>query len=554
MEFRHARQCFGRGNAEHHYFPRRLNGTQLYGYYDEAYGTLTGPHSINAHSYNEYWQMATGNVEVIFDGTNHSAYQAKYNAGEYVENTSWNPCFTSNAEYEILFRGMLEWLRKIQEGHVLRKDTSLMSFSICDNRNICSCADCLYIVKDGYQGRDDNKIERLNAGAVGLNLHLANRACRDIVKYYEGRPASTKAEGYNEDDEFIGYGEPIYDEYPDLRLYTVLYDYTAPHELLFTDERYASIVPEDNLVMMWCVNPCNNHPMGSGGCNGKTNNLGWIAEDCHASIKAWGDAVRDLGTEMWYWSYPTTYNVQLAESPNLFNIWYDYKYLIEECGVTGIYYEGADRYYLTEDLKAHMHAAMTYSFQEEEDGTISCMSFEEFCDEMKEFLYVIYGDGNEELFRYIEMCHEAADVQDFCYINNCDYPGDMFSYEYMRDNYEEMRALVVSALEKANNDRQRTRCEYMLMGCDFIGLSACYDSWYENGTEETREIYAERYDYMYNAIKNSGMHIFHKDVVLMSDVPYTLEMSPMMSFFSGGCWNSEFGDGWGELVGNPSWN
>jgi hypothetical protein len=96
------------------YMARKNNGKQVSAYYDDKYGTQTGPHFINAHSYGYYWKMATGEVDVSFDGSNFAAYEAKYNAGFQQDEYKWNPCFTSDEVYGTLFRGLLETMRYMQ--------------------------------------------------------------------------------------------------------------------------------------------------------------------------------------------------------------------------------------------------------------------------------------------------------------------------------------------------------------------------------------------------------------------------------------------------------
>ncbi|MBQ7836667.1 MAG: dockerin type I repeat-containing protein, partial [Clostridia bacterium] len=182
-DFRYTGQNL-RSNKTGYYFMRGLNGTQIYSHTDMTYGTLTGPHMINAHSYGYYWKMATGEVDVIFNGTNRNDYAAKYDAGIQQKELEWNPCSTDDLEYATLFRGLLETMRYIQGWHTFRDETSSMSFSICDNPNyFCDCVDCRYISSSGV---DKARGERLNAGGAGLNIYLANRACRDVEAFYEG--------------------------------------------------------------------------------------------------------------------------------------------------------------------------------------------------------------------------------------------------------------------------------------------------------------------------------------------------------------------------------
>ncbi len=541
LEFRIAKQGFWR-NDQNHYFASRLNGSQ-HGDSSEALGTLTGPHWINAHSFGKYWQIATGQVYVDINGgvDTYGDYKAKENAGVVQNEATWNPCFTSDDVYDTLFRGLLEGIRYCQSwGHVFREDTSLMSFSICDNRTVCSCAECKFIMNS--TGSDRNYGKRLGCGEAGLNLYIANRACDDIKAYYEGRAAGTEANGLDSNGKVgYGYGQAIYDEYPTLRLYTILYDHSLPHENIMSDVKpdtknpygYEAIRPRDNLCIMFCGNPCNNHYMGAYECEGNWNILGLNGEEDAESFAAWGDITKLTGTTMWFWYYPVNYNTYVTDSPNVFNIWYDFKYVIEECNVTGIYYEGASKGYIFENLKSHLATRFMWSMVENEDGTISYMSYEEFLKEIEEYLQIHYGEGWAYVYEYICMQDEASNVnvagcQDrhanpvydengehmyavSCYINNCDYMGDMFSYDYIVENYEYMRELIVKAMALVDPEEDKQmyqRYEFLLMNVEMIGLSAVRKSWYlsADATAEQKATYMERYDWLFNFLVNETLY------------------------------------------------
>jgi len=558
LEFRYTRQTFGHSAADYHFFPRRLNGSQINGNQEEYRGTLTGPQIANAHSYDYYWRMATGKVDVYYDGTNGGQYGAKYDAGQQQDASTWNPCFTSDEQYATLFRGLLEAIRYHTSWKIFWEDTTSVSFSICDNRTVCPCIECKFIRNDGTQGRGGSKFDNLNCGEAGLNLYLANRACKDIQVYYEGRAASVKDNGEETETSMFGYGEAITDVYPGLQIYTILYDHTLPHEKLFSGEGYAekygygyeAIIPHENLIIMFCGNPCNNHYMGSGDCGDNVNILGLNGKEDADAFAAWGDVTKITGSQMWFWYYPVNYNTYLTDSPNILNIWYDFKYVVEECNVTGIFYEGGGAGYLFEYLKAHLATMLMWSFEKDEDGNTVFMSYDEFCDAMKEYLQIFYGDGYEYIYEYILMHDEAGDQSGICYVNNCDYPGDMFDYEYSRDNYEYMRELLAKALALAEGD-QIQRIERLIVSCDALGLSACHRSWYLEGTDETRALYEERYTWMYNYIKNHNLNVGLG--VNVQSVKLDFEKAPFVLYYGGGTWRSELDAEWKWTGSTPGW-
>ena len=81
---------------------------------------------------------------------------------------------------------------------------------------------------------------------------------------------------------------------------------------------------------------------------------------------------------MWYWYYGVTFYYYMGSLPCIYNIYYDYKYLYEECNVRGIYYEGGCPNYNYETLKAYMSVKMEW----EPD-----MSFEKYIEYMNCLLY-----------------------------------------------------------------------------------------------------------------------------------------------------------------------
>ena len=88
----------------------------------------------------------------------------------------------------------------------------------------------------------------------------------------------------------------------------------------------------------------------------------------------------------------------------------------------------------------------------------------------------------------------------------------MYNYKYIDEHYEEMRALLVTAKEKTSDDGQRSRLETMLVCFDFLGLTCVHHRYYKNtDNEELRQLYRERYDHMYEYIRDNNMVIFSND-------------------------------------------
>ena len=472
LEMRMVQQSFGSDTAEEYFFPRKLNSSTLWAYTDVRHGTLTGVHYIFSHSFGYQWQMYSGPAAP--EGTVNPLTYRFENGDTSRNGLTWNPCFTDDEIYEQLFEGLVLICRMLFEewDNHYNKDTSTMAFSANDTDGLldtfCKCADCSAIYATD--------------GVAGASVYIANRAAVDIQEYYPG-----------------------------MRIECGAYDHTIPQ----------TIFPNENIIFFFWGNGCNNHFLGSGACGDNVSYLGRNNTYDEQALKAWGDICEQTGAQLWFYYHPVTYHYLLTPCPNIINIYYDFQYLINDCNVTGIFYEGGGAMYNFEELKAYLASRILYDPD---------MPEEEFFGHMKEYLYMQYGNGYEELYQYILMQNEAGDRAG-CFNNNYDRPRQMYDFAYIDEHYEEMRALLVTALEKANTDAQRERIETLITCCDFLGLSCVHHRYYKNGTEETKALYMERYDAMYNYIKDNDMQIFSDPSVykLPGSISYTED--PMFQFY-----------------------
>ncbi len=504
MKFRYCGQNVT-DSGENYYLPARQNGTQINGFAEARFGLLYGPQFINAHSYGYYWQISIGTMPAD-DGsmTLEERYRAKYEDGKrkFEEDPtlkseySWQPCATDSSSYNTLFEGMLLTLKRIENwgnaGYAFTttaKDLvadgqKSMSFSLCDNEQYCKCRLC---------GRKANGVINIKGEVVvpkegygALYLDMANKAAVDIQQYYPG-----------------------------MRIHCILYNHDIP----------ATIRPNKNVIVFYCGQGCNNHYINSGECTnlgqlGKENNIK-TAE----SLKAWGSFCAETGAEMWYWYYGVTYHYYMVSMPSVYNIYYDYKFMYEECNVRGIYYEGGGPNYNYETLKSYLSTRMEW----EPD-----MSFEKFIEYMKEYLYMYYGAGYEEMYQFIDMENTAGNECGTCFVSNFDRPGDMYSYAYIDEHYEEMRELLTTALDKAEREEQKDRIRVMIICFDFLGLSSSYDRMYTNGDAASRALYEQRYTDMYNGLVSREMRIFSDPYTYTLPEKIDFTVNPMTQFYENG--------------------
>jgi len=448
LSFRMITGTFGADGAENHFFAQKLNGSQLYQNEDNTrYGCLTGPRFINAHSFSYYWRMGTG----IYTDDDH-LYECwvtgeQKQESDFASTPPWQPCAADNSkDYAVLMLGLDRTITMIEKrGHKFTEKLSAMSFSIADNmKGYCTCRNCSKKARtEGYSG---------------VYIDFTNRAAREIKE--------------------------LYPEYPTLKLMSIIYDHTIP----------ATVRPEDNVIIFFCGQGCNSHPINSGLCDNNAPLLHKLHNSAVVeSLKAWTTYCHEAGAEIWFWYYPVSFLFYMSPCPNVLKLYDDFNFIINECGVDGFYFECGGRNYAFEPLKAHLASEYLYNPE---------MTKEEYTDILKEYLYIYYGAGYEYIYEYLVM-QDISGTMDTCYLNNYSYPQDMYDEEYLADNYEYMRGLIVLAIIMAEGADEIEHLEKLLVTCDFTGLSAVHKDWYTNGNNV--DVYESFYDCMCELIQKYDM-------------------------------------------------
>lgn len=502
-----------RYGALDYYFPRRLNGTQMGAYTGDYYGSLTGPHGYNAHSFQEYYRMYHGSWPEIPNSDRYYDYIAKRDScPDPNAKNDWQPCASTNAEYDELFEGLLLTMEMLvippHGNHIYRNEAGLsaMSFSICDNGDFCTCTMC-------------------NAKVNGNRIKLRN-SFKDNLKYYtgeytlsdDGSYVTFKKESYS--GLYLDFGDraakDIQKYYPGMKIYMIIYDHTVPE----------TVRPDENLILMYCGNGCNNHYINSGECGDNLTYLRTSNKETVETLNAWTKMCHDSGADIWFWYYPITNGYYLNGCPNILNIYYDITYLAE-IGVDGIYYEGGDQEYNFETMKAYLAACVMW-----DPG----MTYAEYTDIMKEYLRINYGDGYEYIYQYI-LLDDASGNASGCFQNNHDRPFDMHSKAYLNEHYEEMHSLLETALTMCVTDAQRDRLTLLYYCAEFMGLSASYERLYTNGDGESRALYEERYTDMWNYMYGRDLKVFHTPDLYSVPDELDFTVDPMTQFYGFGSWN-----------------
>ena len=451
------------GTTENDFAPLRLNAVDGHGSRvttDPKYGGGVGNLYLHGHSY--AYQEAVGmklDEAHITDLDSEEAMEIfrtyGYNTDERdaLDLDSKQPCLTSEDTFRhIMNFNRLLYKERTERGQEVGHDYTMFSVSPNDNTAFCTCDNCKAVYNE----------EGSIAGAV---FRLSNRVA-----------------------------EAMREEMPGIGVFTIAY----------WDARNPPSVtrPDEDVCVAFCVGGCNNHTYDhleeceAAGGNDRYPFLVWDTQsqrpvrsktplsnvydmDC---FNRWCE----LTNNIYFWYYATTFNYFISPSPNIFNIYNDFRYIAEH-GVRGMYCEGSSRGYTFENLRGYLAAKMMWD---------PYMKEEEFSEYMDEFLMIYYGAGWKNIREYVELQNKAGDLKG-CWLNNFDWPWDMYDKEFFAKNFDHMVELFDAALAATEDPDQKARIEQTSIHMYFLGLSAtCKDA--------PDETYKQRYTYLWNYLNEKG--------------------------------------------------
>lgn len=489
---------FWGSTRECHYFARKLNfATNFPNEGDSYYGWSVGSKFNNAHSYWYYKPMAQGEWPED-DGTMSLAdmyYQKFVNGGglSYSDSGTPQPCAVDDYEFDTLYEGMLlvnGMLRARGYDFNFEDRQNSISFSINDGDDYCKCKVCKAIAN----GTD---IARVTKGIGNTLKSMQEWYCGDFTYDETAAKASFPKEGYPALYVALANraAERIKNDIPGARILTIIYDSILP----------ATIKPGDNIILWYCgtISGCITHHFGEE-CNISTAVTGTDLANFHSdasdalAIDTWVKLANESGAQVYFWYYPENYSFYLYDAPVIFDMYYDYQWLAMH-GVKGMYYEGSGKTFCCfERIKSSLASELAWN---------PYMTMDEYKLLIKKYLKAEYGYGYEHVYNYlIELENAAAEVT-VCVPFFCG-AFDSFSKTYIAEHYEYMRNELLLAKEQKGNigfSGTGAGLDTLLMSCEVLGLSACYDSMYTNGTSDSRKTYEERYTWVYNFIKNNNL-------------------------------------------------
>lgn len=407
---------------------------------DPKFGGGVGNLYIHGHSY--AYQMA---------GFEH-AYDNDYIESQGLFRTQ--PCLTK----EETFEKIMEWNEALYDERVTNGNYipgvhfTMIACSPNDNTDFCTCDDCKAVYKE----------EGSIAGAV---FRLSNRVSNAMK-----------------------------DKMPGVGVFTIAYwDARNPPKITR---------PNENVCVAFCFGGCNNHTYDhveqceEAGGNPRLKQTYWDGtKENSSNVSDVGFYLRwcEMTSNIIVWYYACNFNYLVAPSPNIFNIYNDFKYLAST-GAKGIYSEGTSRGYTFELLRGYLACRMMWD---------PFMSEETFESHLDEFLSIYYGPGWQNIKDYLYIQDEAGN-RTGCWTNNFDWAWDVYDKEYYAENFDHSVELFNAALEATDDPEQKQRIEEASIHMYFLGLSAAYERDWVNEDEASNQKYKERYTYLWNYLNDNG--------------------------------------------------
>ncbi len=354
-------------------------------------------------------------------------------------------CYTNNAIRTEVIEGVLE---KIENAKEKGREIERVIVGPMDNPGCCACRNC-------------NKITKAEGSYMGAQLTFVNAIA-----------------------------EAVAEKYSDVNIMTTAY--------WLARKPPKTVEPLENVEIMYCWAGCNNHLFDGSQCYEEGN--GYWSSNIRDS--EWLEKWTTLSDRVWVWLYCGSYYWSFAQPTMLDYMRENLAYLADK-GIYGIYCEGEYGYpdsfgdgYSFDLLTMYMFSKCSWN---------PLMSVEEFDSYIDEYLYFYYGKGYENIRRYLEINAEATDAIDACWCNNYDIPFDALDFDYLKEHSEEMITLIDEALSLCETDSERENLEHLATCVYWQALAVTYESDYENGTEEEKELYSQRYQRMYSWIAEHDM-------------------------------------------------
>ncbi|MBQ4066876.1 MAG: DUF4838 domain-containing protein [Clostridia bacterium] len=346
-------------------------------------------------------------------------------------------CYTNAAIRTEVIEGVFE---KIENTKEKGREIERVIVGPMDNPGCCACRNC-------------NKITKAEGSYMGAQLTFVN-----VI------------------------AEAVAEKYSDVNIMTTAY--------WLARKPPKTVEPLENIEIMYCWAGCNNHLFDGSQCYEEGN--GYWSNNIRDS--EWLTKWTELSDRVWVWLYCGSYSWSFAQ-PSMLDYMRENLSFLADKGIYGIYCEGEYGYpeafgdgYSFDLLTMYMFSRCTWDPH---------MTEEEFDAYVDEFLYYYYGKGYEQIRRYLHINEAATDAIDACWCNNYDIPFDALDFDYLKEHSEEMIELLDTALSMCETESELENTERLAACVYWQALAVTYESDFENGTEEERSLYTQRYKKMH---------------------------------------------------------
>ena len=361
------------------------------------------------------------------DGEMSAKYGGKnvYGSGLFVHTLGWlnedtsdetpgdnsNPCLTSEEVYQTVLKNLRA---RLEEDPTV----NIVSVSQNDNNDYCKCENCQ--ASDAYYST--SATDPTQGGPAGTLLAFVNRIAEELE-----------------------------DEYPDLVIDTLAYNYTqAPPK---------NIVPRENVCIRVCsIRVCFMHPMTVCPEHKGPNGYQWTRTKLFMNdFLNWGK----ICDRIYVWDYTTNFRFYIAPFSNFGAIRENMKFYHEN-GVRGMFPQGNSQSISGEfgELRAYLLAKLMWN---------PYMSQEEYDRHMNEFLEAYYGAGWVYIRQFIDKTTQLVANDNSC-INIYEEPLQSISKEeYLANEYffenlwSKAEAVAYDRAEYVHRSRLQWRCIQILL-------------------------------------------------------------------------------------------
>jgi len=357
-----------------------------------------------------------------------------------------NPCFTNEDLFDELAYRVIEDLdHRVQvDGLTPMKERYMCCIDIAhlDTPAFCMCEDCVDVYSE--------------EGAVsGAIIRHANK----MVEVLADTPYSDILVGC-----FAYYGT------------TKPPRVTKPHKNVVVN--FCFYISDDKMIKV-----CSNHSFGDPECETNKHFTDLYDKWCEITDK----------TFIWY--YPTTAYYFAGTNNDLFKMHGDINYLADR-GTYGVM--ALMDTLLTNNGFVNTELSFIKEYMFQRMMWDADMSYEEFCDILKEFLFFTYGDGYESVFDYLKIMDEAGNYGGECWAGIIDQPQRRMSFTHIKNNAEVILQLYEDALRYATDSYQEMMVREIFKYAHYhIAIATHTDKWI-NGSEADREWYKGIIDHFTN--------------------------------------------------------